>query len=127
MNEESLKIVGELKALKKMIAELTEKERCLRAKLIELECPDAPVEGSVKKGEVTFKFGLRRTVDEAEFDIVAPKLTNLGVDVYSLMRLKHELNLRAYRGLTDEQRKWVDRCLVSKPSLPSVEFAEEKK
>ena len=56
MNEESLKIVGELKALKKMIADLTEKERGLRAKLIELECPDAPVEGSVKKGDIQIWF-----------------------------------------------------------------------
>ena len=124
MTDEISTLTAELKAVRKLLSELSDREKSLRQALIVAACPDAPVEGSVKHGDLTFKFTMRRTIDEKEYGVYQAGLCQKGIDLDALVRLKHELNLREYRKLTPEQRKYFDRVLVSKPGLPTIEIAE---
>jgi hypothetical protein len=76
----------------------------------------------VDGGELIFTKKFNTTVDETLFDKVAAEAEIIGVDVGSLIKVKHSLDNKKYKMLTDEQRSIVDQTLVTKEAAPTLEF-----
>lgn len=76
----------------------------------------------VAGGELIFTKKYNTTVDETLFDKVAAEAEIIGVDVGSLFKIKHSLDNKKYKMLTDEQRSIVDQTLVTKEAAPTLEF-----
>lgn len=76
----------------------------------------------VPGGELIFTKKFNTTVDETLFDKVAAEAEIVGVDVGSLFKVKHSLDNKKYKMLTEEQRSIVDQTLVTKEAAPTLEF-----
>lgn len=76
----------------------------------------------VKGGELIFTKKFNTTVDETLFDKVAAEAEICGVDVGSLFKVKHSLDNKKYKMLTEEQKGIVDQTLVTKEAAPTLEF-----
>ena len=116
--------------LQKQISEL-KKETLLRQKIFGYYFEDA------KEGTNTFdlqdgfllkgKRVVNRTLDYGVFQANVERFRNIGITPEDLVRMKPELELKAYRNLSDDQRKLFDECLVIKDGMPSLEIVENKK
>jgi hypothetical protein len=106
--------------LKTTIAHLTAEEKALREGLFHGTFPN-PVEGTntyeLPGGhKIKGIYKINRTVDqEAVLTIPKTLLTNT-------FKVKRELNIKAYRELTDKERKAIDAVLKIEPGLPGLEF-----
>lgn len=76
----------------------------------------------VPGGELIFTKKYNTSVDETVFDRVAAEAEVVGVDVGSLFKVKHSLDNKKYKMLTDEQKEIVDQVLVTKEAAPTLEF-----
>lgn len=76
----------------------------------------------VPGGELIFTKKFNTTVDETLFDKVASEAEIVGVDVGSLFKVKHSLDNKKYKLLTEEQKEIVDQALITKEAAPTLEF-----
>lgn len=117
--------------LQKQISELKNKETLLRQKIFWFYFEDAKEgtntydlqDGFLLKG----KRVVNRTLDYGVFQANVERFRNIGITPEDLVRMKPELELKAYRGLTADQQKVFDECLVIKDGMPSLEIVENKK
>lgn len=121
------------------LSKLKATEALLRNKIFKHWFP-APVEGTnslplpdgfVAKGV----YKINRDVDEAALKLYTSSQVVEGVpagpsvfeahqiSVDALIRYKPELNIRAYRALTDEQRKIFDQALTIKVGMPDLKIS----
>lgn len=68
---------------------------------------------------------ISRQVDEASLPAVKEQLQKMMVNADSLVRLKPEVVLKAYRELGDEMKKVFDQCLVIKLGSPQLELVQK--
>ena len=106
------------------------REQDLRKKVIANVFP-APSEG-VNKLDLANGWALKatcpvtRTVDDAAFDLLRPKLAELGVIADTLVKTKLSLETKAYRNLSDATRALVDEALTIKPGSYTLELVPPK-
>ena len=106
------------------------REQDLRKKVIATVFP-APSEG-VNKLDLANGWALKatcpvtRTVDDAAFDLLRPKLAELGVIADTLVKTKLSLETKAYRNLSDATRALVDEALTIKPGSYTLELVPPK-
>ena len=106
------------------------REQDLRKKVIATVFPE-PSEG-VNKFDLANGWTLKatcpvtRTVDDAAFDLLRPKLAELGVIADTLVKTKLSLETKAYRNLSDATRALVDEALTIKPGSYTLELAPPK-
>ena len=106
------------------------REQDLRKKVIATVFP-APSEG-VTKFDLANGWALKatcpvtRTVDDAAFDLLRPKLAELGVIADTLVKTKLSLETKAYRSLSDVTRALVDEALTIKPGSYTLELVPPK-
>lgn len=100
-------------------------EMDLRKKLVQetfKESVTGKNKADVPGGELIFTKKFNTSVDETLFDRVAAEAEVVGVDVGSLFKVKHSLDNKKYKMLTDEQKEIVDQALVTKEAAPTLEF-----
>ena len=106
------------------------REQDLRKKVIANVFPE-PAEG-VNKFDLANGWALKatcpvtRTVDDAAFDLLRPKLAELGVIADTLVKTKLSLETKAYRNLSDATRALVDEALTIKPGSYTLELVPPK-
>ena len=76
----------------------------------------------VAGGELIFTKKFNTTVDETLFDKVAAEAEIIGVDVGGLFKVKHSLDNKKYKMLTEEQKGIIDQTLITKEAAPTLEF-----
>lgn len=76
----------------------------------------------VAGGELVYTKKYTTSVDEELFDRVAQEADIAGVDVGLLFKVKHSLDNKRYKTLSDDQRAIVDQMLITKESAPVLEF-----
>lgn len=97
----------------------------LRKKLVQetfKESVTGKNKADVPGGELIFTKKFNTTVDETLFDKVAAEAEICGVDVGSLFKVKHSLDNKKYKMLTEEQKGIVDQTLITKEAAPTLEF-----
>ena len=111
-------------------AQIIAREQALRKKVIANVFP-APSEG-VNKLDLANGWALKatcpvtRTVDEAAFDLLRPKLAELGVIADTLVKTKLSLETKSYKSLSDATRALVDEALTIKPGSYTLELVPPK-
>lgn len=76
----------------------------------------------VAGGELIFTKKFNTTVDETLYDKVAAEADIAGIDVGSLFKVKHSLDNKKYKMLSEEQKAIIDQTLVVKEAAPTLEF-----
>ena len=97
----------------------------LRKKLVQetfKESVTGKNKADVPGGELIFTKKFNTTVDETLFDKVAAEAEIIGVDVGSLFKVKHSLDNKKYKMLTEEQKGIIDQTLITKEAAPTLEF-----
>lgn len=100
-------------------------EMDLRKKLVAETFQESVVgrnKADVAGGELIFTKKYNTTVDETLFDKVAAEADVAGIDVGLLFKVKHNLDNKRYKALSDDQKAIVDQMLVTKESAPVLEF-----
>lgn len=100
-------------------------EMDLRKKLVQETFKESVAgknKADVKGGELIFTKKYNTTVDETLFDKVAAEAEIIGVDVGSLFKVKHSLDNKKYKMLTEEQKGIIDQTLITKEAAPTLEF-----
>lgn len=106
------------------------REQELRKKVIATVFPE-PAEG-VNKFDLANGWALKatcpvtRTVDDAAFDLLRPKLAELGVIADTLVKTKLSLETKSYKSLSDATRALVDEALTIKPGSYTLELVPPK-
>lgn len=105
-------------------------EQALRKKVIAMAFP-APSEGvntfALENGwQLKANCPMTRSVDVAAFNVLRPKLTELGVVADTLVRTEFALETKNYRALSDATRAVVDEALTIKPGSYSLELVAPK-
>lgn len=78
-------------------------------------------------GDLVVTKKLNYKVDEGNLNNFAEKLEKEFIDIGSLFKVKHELVLKEYKALTDEQKNIVDNVLTITEGAPTLEIKEQKK
>lgn len=104
---------------------LRAEEQELRNALLQFYFSEHPDEGTAKADGLKAKFGYTRNVQMDDLNKYAEEFQQQGMDLNALIKFKPSLDLKAYRSLTVDQQKSFDRCLVVKPSLPTLEVMDE--
>ena len=76
----------------------------------------------VPGGELVYTKKFTTSVDEELFDRVSAEADIAGVDIGLLFKVKHSLDNKRYKTLSDEQRAIIDQMLITKESAPVLEF-----
>lgn len=76
----------------------------------------------VAGGQLVYTKKFTTSVDEELFDRVAQEADIAGIDVGLLFKVKHSLDNKRYKTLSDEQRVIIDQMLITKESAPVLEF-----
>ena len=76
----------------------------------------------VAGGELVYTKKFTTSVDEELFDRVSAEADIAGVDIGLLFKVKHSLDNKRYKALSDEQRAIIDQMLITKESAPVLEF-----
>lgn len=76
----------------------------------------------VAGGQLVYTKKFTTSVDEELFDRVSAEADIAGVDIGLLFKVKHSLDNKRYKTLSDDQRAIVDQMLVTKESAPVLEF-----
>lgn len=100
-------------------------EMDLRKKLVQETFKESVAgknKADVKGGELIFTKKYNTTVDETLFDKVVAEAEIIGVDVGSLFKVKHSLDNKKYKMLTEEQKGIIDQTLITKEAAPTLEF-----
>ena len=74
------------------------------------------------KGEYNIDYKL----DEAGFLATKDELLKAGIPVDSVTRIKHELDLRNYNGLTKSQKLLMAAVVTAKPAAPTLTIEAPK-
>lgn len=120
-------LIEQWQDVKAQLASLQEQEKALRKQLIELTFNDVNPEkdeGTHRKGNLKARFGLTRTVNSDDLYRLQDEFAASGIPLGEVVVFKPSLNLKAYRALTVDQQRSFDRCLVVKPSMPTLEVVE---
>ncbi len=134
VNEEQEKLVAEWYAAQKQVAEIAKplvaREMLLR-RLVLATVFINPKEGTNKEDlpegwQVKLGYTIDRKVDKARLTTVNEEMRTLGVNPDKLIRWTPELEVKEYRGLTEEQRKVFDQALQIKPGTPTLELVPPK-
>ena len=76
--------------------------------------------------DLKLDYSYTRNVDEAALDSAkAADFRKLKIDKDELFPLKPTLNLKAYRGLSDAQRAFVDELIETKESTPQLHIVKQ--
>ena len=121
MSEEQM--IAEWQSTKAQLAILQDKEKELRAEIIK-RCFDDESEGTRKSGNLKARFGMTRTVTSDDLLRLQDEFLASGIPLGDVVQFKPSLNMKAYRALTVDQQRSFDRCLVVKPSSPTLEVIE---
>ena len=129
---DKFEMLAEWEQVKKQKDELAIRESALRRSLC-LQFFDSPKEGTntfALKPEDGWNLKMThvidRKVDEAVLENIKKDLLEKGIPVDSLVRYKPDLNVRAYKSLTDEQRKFFDQVLTIKDGSPQLKIEQNK-
>lgn len=76
----------------------------------------------VAGGQLVYTKKFTTSVDEELFDRVSAEADIAGVDIGLLFKVKHSLDNKRYKTLSDEQRAIIDQMLITKESAPVLEF-----
>lgn len=76
----------------------------------------------VPGGELVYTKKFTTSVDEELFDRVSAEADIAGVDIGLLFKVKHSLDNKRYKTLSDDQRAIIDQMLITKESAPVLEF-----
>ena len=76
----------------------------------------------VAGGQLVYTKKFTTSVDEELFDKVAQEADIAGIDVGLLFKVKHSLDNKRYKTLSDDQKAIVDQMLITKESAPVLEF-----
>lgn len=76
----------------------------------------------VPGGELVYTKKFTTSVDEELFDRISAEADIAGVDIGLLFKVKHSLDNKRYKTLSDEQRAIIDQMLITKESAPVLEF-----
>lgn len=76
----------------------------------------------VPGGELVYTKKFTTSVDEELFDRVAQEADIAGIDVGLLFKVKHSLDNKRYKTLSDDQKAIIDQMLITKESAPVLEF-----
>lgn len=117
--------------LQNTIADLSTREKELRAKIFASKFPN-PKEGTNKfalsEGWVlNGQYIINRKVDIASLKNHEEDLANAKVPTDLIFKYVPELVKSAYNHLSDEQKKIVDACLIIKPGMPQLEIKLPKR
>lgn len=120
-----------LEELNEQIARLKAEEMELRKKMFGEMVPN-PVEGTntvpLANGYVIkWKFPINRTVDAATLPTVREMLTEKGVNLDDLIRMKPELSVTAYKKASSDTVKILSLAVTEKPGTPSYEIVLPKR
>lgn len=120
--EEWWKSVQAMTAAKALI----DREQMLR-KLVFAEFFPAPVEGTnkidIENGwQLKAVHKLDRKIDEAALPSTLDALRKKGISADSLVRYKPEIQIKAFKGLTKEDRDIFSACLTTKPGSPTLDL-----
>jgi hypothetical protein len=74
--------------------------------------------------KLKYKHKLDRKPDEAAFEAVFSRLPEGSKD--SLIKFKPEVSIKAYRSLSETNRKIFEECLIIKPGSPELELVPPK-
>ena len=116
-------MIAEWQTTKTQLAILQDKEKELRAEIIK-RCFADESEGTHRKGALKARFGMTRTVNSDDLLRLQDEFLASGIPLGDVVQFKPSLNLKAYRALTVDQQRSFDRCLVVKPSMPTLEVVE---
>jgi hypothetical protein len=120
----------EIRALAEAMAPIVEEEKMLRALIVSVAFPKE-TEGThdidlANGWKLKAALKLDRKVDEAALPAVVAQLQKMQVNADVLLRVKHEVEVKQYRQLTEEQRKVFDQMLTIKPQTPTLELVPPK-
>ena len=76
----------------------------------------------VAGGQLVYTKKFTTSVDEELFDRVAQEADIAGIDVGLLFKVKHNLDNKRYKTLSDDQKAIIDQMLITKESAPVLEF-----
>ena len=76
----------------------------------------------VAGGQLVYTKKFTTSVDEELFDRVSAEADIAGVDIGLLFKVKHSLDNKRYKTLSDDQKAIIDRMLITKESAPVLEF-----
>lgn len=76
----------------------------------------------VNGGQLVYTKKYTTTVDEELFDKVAQEADIAGIDIGLLFKVKHNLDNKRYKTLSDDQKAIIDQMLVTKEAAPTLEF-----
>ena len=76
----------------------------------------------VDGGQLVYTKKFTTSVDEELFDMVAQEADIAGIDVGLLFKVKHSLDNKRYKTLSDDQKAIIDQMLITKESAPVLEF-----
>ena len=76
----------------------------------------------VAGGQLVYTKKFTTSVDEELFDRVSAEADIAGVDIGLLFKVKHSLDNKRYKTLSDDQRAIIDQMLITKESAPVLEF-----
>lgn len=120
--------------MKQELGRLKSAEALLRAKIAKFFFP-APVEGSRNKvplndgtgAQLQLDHTINRSVEIGSLDALRKEIAVEGyngpkLNLDELVKWKPEVNMSAYRALTDEERLFFERALIVKPGSPSLDI-----
>ena len=116
-------LIEQWQAAKEQLALLQDQEKEFRAEIIKRRFEDQS-EGTRKSGNLKARFGMTRTVNSDDLLRLQDEFLGQGIPLGDVVTFKPSLNLKGYRALTVDQQHSFDRCLVVKPSLPTLELVE---
>ena len=108
------------------IRALGEQEMALRKELFG-EAFATPVEGTntlelAAGWKLKGVYKINRKVDETALPAIREKLASVGVSVDPLIKWSPDLEIRAYRAMSDATKSIFDQCLIIKPGAPALEL-----
>ena len=112
------------------IKPIVENERALRKELIAEFFPK-PKEGSnlteIDNGwHLKLNYPMKRDIDEALVQAVRDTLEAADHSGDKVIVMRPKLDLKEYRGMPDEAKAIIDRCIIMKPGSVSLELVPPK-
>jgi hypothetical protein len=114
------------------LSAIKDEEMALRKKIAKAMFPDAEDEATHYKdlpdgARLKMATGLSRKIDVATYKASMQSfIQDHEIKVDEVVTWEPKLSMKAYRALSDEQRKFFDQCLTITPSSPSMEIVPAK-
>lgn len=78
------------------------------------------------KNKLSATIVVNRSIDEGTLYALQSQLLEDGINVEALVRYKPELNIKAYKALTEDQRNVFDQVLTIRDGSPQLSYQEPK-